>query len=584
MGIPWYFYNIYKKYNIENDLIINEDEIQKKNINDLFLDYNSMIHPCAQKTIELYELKFQDNYSYNEEELEKMIIEECLNYTRYIISIIKPNNVYIMIDGVAPRAKINQQRERRYKSYFFKKYILNENRENRENRENENVVTVKKINWDSNKITPGTLFMDKLASSLQKFRIELLENKKKCFYSPKNIIISDSNEPGEGEHKMMKIISTKLNYNINEKICIYGLDADLIMLSLMNKLSDSIILIRDNTFNKKLSEQNRNYMYVDILKLKKYICKDLRSENKNLTIETITDTNLLNDYIFLCFLLGNDFLEHIPSLMIKENGINLLVKSYNLVINTKKYKKLVDLDGIGSVGDGIGSVGDGGNINLHMLRDIFYHLSKSEEYFFKNVYSVYKMKNTNCIYKDVYDLDNSNFQKIYFYKNDILKLNEKGYKKRYYNFYGVEFDESNMEICKDYIIGLHWILGYYTGHIHDNWDWFYNHEAIPFASDIFTYLLTNQLDLVFDFEKTLPNTQLEQLFMVLPRDSLLDIIGKIDKKLLDKSKRIFNTYSEELEKYYPKTIALELINKEYLWQSKIFLQPFNKKILNLFLI
>lgn len=579
MGIPWYFYNVYKKYNTENDLVINEEEIQKKNINDLFLDYNSMIHPCAQKTIESYELELSElkQISYNEEDLEKRIIEDCLTYTRYIISIIKPNNVYIMIDGVAPRAKINQQRERRYKSYFFKKYVLNTEGLQ------ENIVEKININWDSNKITPGTLFMEKLSLSLQKFRIEFLENKTKFFYVPQNIIISDSNEPGEGEHKMMKIISTKLNYEINQKICIYGLDADLIMLSLMNKVSDSIILIRDNTFNKKLSESKRNYMYLDILKLKKYISKDLRSENKNLTVETINDKDLLNDYIFLCFLLGNDFLEHIPSLMIKENGINILVKYYNLVINTKKYKKLVNIDYDNNLIDDFNCINKD-SINLNMLKDIFYNLSKSEEYFFKNVYSVYKLKNNNVVYKDVYDLDKNNFPNVYFYKNDILKLNDIGYKKRYYNFYGIEMDESNMEICKDYLIGLYWILGYYKGHVHDNWNWFYKHEAIPFASDIFTYLLTNQHNLYIGFEKTLPNTQFEQLFMVLPRDSLLDIIGSLDKKLLDKSKRIFNTYSEELEKYYPKKIALELINKEYLWQSKIFLKPFNKKILCLFLI
>jgi 5'-3' exonuclease len=57
----------------------------------------------------------------------------------------------------------------------------------------------------------------------------------------------------------------------------------------------------------------------------------------------------------------------------------------------------------------------------------------------------------------------------------------------------------------------------------------------------------------------------------------------LDKKLLEKTKRVFNTYSEELEKYYPKKITLDLINKEYLWQSKIFLKPFNKKILTLFI-
>jgi len=591
MGIPWYFYNIYNKYNTENDLTISEEDIYKLQISDLFLDYNSMIHPCSQKAIELYELELNENKRcFNLEELEQTIIESCLNYTRYIISMIKPLYIYIMIDGVAPRAKINQQRERRYKSHFFKELpIMKES----EHSNVDNVYKDKiKVVWNSNKITPGTLFMEKLSSSLNNFKIELLQNKT-TDYVPQDIIISDSNEAGEGEHKMMKIISNNINYNQEKKICIYGLDADLIMLSLMNKYSNNIILIRDNTFNKKLLESKRNYMYLNIYKLKKYICKDLRNENKSLTVERINDNDLLLDYIFLCFLLGNDFLEHIPSLMIKENGINILVKYYNLVMNTKKYKKLVNIKKDGNMKH---------NLNLDMLKDIFYNLSKSEEYFFKNVYSIYKNSKSNKVYKDIYDLEKINnenkilsalqtngegigsvMQKGYFYKDDILKLNESGYKQRYYNFYGMDMDDNNVKACKNYLTGLYWILGYYNGHFHNNWNWFYENEAIPFASDIFNYLLNYKDDFDVNIKECVPNTQLEQLFMVLPRDSLLEIIGELDIKLLEKTKRIFNTYSEELESYYPKNVNFELINKEYLWQSKIFLKPFKNKIINMFI-
>ena len=110
MGIPWYFYNIYNKYNTENDLTIDEQSISKLNIDYLFLDYNSMIHPCSQQELNINEsLIDKDN-----ENIEENIILNCLNYTRYIISVINPKRVYIMIDGVAPRAKINQQRERRF--------------------------------------------------------------------------------------------------------------------------------------------------------------------------------------------------------------------------------------------------------------------------------------------------------------------------------------------------------------------------------------------------------------------------------------------------------------------------------------
>lgn len=550
MGIPWYFYNIYNKYNTENDLTINEQLISKLHIDYLFLDYNSMIHPCSQQEI-------NTNNDLNENNIEENIISNCLNYTRYIISVIKPKQLYIMIDGVAPRAKINQQRERRFKSHFFKSLPLEKN--TIENINNENP---KRFDWNSNKITPGTLFMNKLINNLQIFKTEMENDNLK-------IIISDSNICGEGEHKMMKIISNNYdNKFIDKKICIYGLDADLIMLSLINKFSDNIILLRDNTFNTKLNDCKRTYTYLNIHKLKGYICKDLRSTNINLTENIISDLNLIYDYIFLCFLMGNDFLEHIPSLLIKEGGINVILKCYNIVIG--KYKSnLININELNN---------KNWNqcINLDILKDIFYHLSKSEDYFFKNIYSAYKT--TKSIYKDTYDLNNINTTEnsnVYFYIEDKIKYNENDYKKRYYTYYNViDIDDA----CENYLVGLYWILGYYNNHIHENWSWYYPYHAVPFISDLYTYLSktkNNFLKNKKNLEKSIPNSSLEQLFLVLPKESLLEIIKEKDITIYKKLLRLFNTESKMLENYYPDKIYLDVVNKEYLWQSKVFLNNIN---------
>jgi 5'-3' exoribonuclease 2 len=549
MGIPWYFYTVYQKYNTEKDLSIDENTIANSNIEHLFLDYNSMIHPCAHQALSLMK-----NIS-DENEIEKEIIRNCLTYTRYILNVIKPNSLYIMIDGVAPRAKINQQRERRYKSHFFK------NLEDHQINKNDKNDDGKSVYWNSNKITPGTGFMDKLIMSLKEFRNSVLED---CKSFLNNVVISDSNEPGEGEHKMMNVIK-----NLQSRsICIYGLDADLIMLSLINNNSDRIVLIRDNTFNTKLQDSDRTFTYVNISKLKKYVCKDLRSGFE----KDISNENLIYDYVFLCFLLGNDFLEHIPSLLIKEGGVNVLIKYYSLLVQNKG--PLIDIKKLQS-----GDVGS--SINISMLRDLFYHLSKTEDFFFKNVYSVYKKEKGP--YRDVFNICsiNDSINDIFIYNQDVIKYNTNGYKSRHYKFYSVT-DITNC--CKDYVTGLYWILGYYNGHCHDNWTWYYNHHTTPFASDIWKYLSNNvESNYTSILPRSLPLKPLEQLLMVLPKDSLLEIIRSMDKSVYKKFVRIFNTKSKELYDFYPDTIYLDMINKEYLWQSKVFLRQFNNQIIDIFL-
>lgn len=531
MGIPYYFYNVYKKY-ANDKLQISEHDLAKYNISDLYLDYNSMIHPCCQVVLQAQKMKMVElNVTNDDIDLDDLIIDECLRYTRYIISVVKPKNVYIMIDGVAPRAKINQQRERRYKSYFFKKLS------------NEIVL------WDTNNITPGTMFMKRLSNSLHKFK----ENFKDI-----NIVISDADIQGEGEHKMMNHI---IKSQGNDKICIYGLDADLIMLSLLNLNSHRIILLRDNTFNEK-NKSDEKFAFIDISKLQNAICRELRSES-----ESRSNREIIVDYIFLCFMLGNDFLEHLPSLMIKENGLQALINNY-IKVQAKYGTSLVK-----------GHM----EIDICMFRDILQNLAQMETYFYKHVYSVYKNKSGSSVYRDTINLEES-YSEIYFYKNDLIKYNEDGYKRRYYQYYGNGVNIN--EMCQNYMIGLHWVLGYYNNHQHGNWTWFYRYHATPMISDLYNYLVHNQSSLctLISQSEHLRETKclkpIEQLFMVLPGDSLKEILKLLDVKLYRRFCRCLNNGSIYMEKSYPKKISVDMIHKEYLWQSKLFLEEYDKQLLN----
>ena len=149
MGVPSYFKNIISKY---NEILIPQD-IFNKNINNLFFDLNCLIHPTIHNLTD-------------ENEMNQNIYNNILK----IINICKPKKlVYLGIDGVCPRAKIEQQRKRRFKSVLEKKI------------------------WDTNAITPGTKFMNTLNSELKSY-----------YEDNKRILLSDSTEAGEGEHKILQ--------------------------------------------------------------------------------------------------------------------------------------------------------------------------------------------------------------------------------------------------------------------------------------------------------------------------------------------------------------------------------------------
>jgi 5'-3' exonuclease len=489
--------------------MIDEHDLSKNASNlRVFFDYNSLIHPCAQEVLATLE---------EVDDIELEIIKHTITYTRYIIGILKPKAVHLMIDGVAPRAKINQQRERRYKSMFLR--------------------TTECI-WDSNRITPGTKFMERLTEGLQSFKDEM-----------KGIVdvhISSANECGEGEQKIIQYLKSTGN---REKILIYGLDADLIMLSLVHHLD--AVLIRDNTFNKKLKESERTFTYLSVPALKKAITEEF---TKSIPKAPKTH-NITLDYIVLCFLLGNDFLEHIPSLSIKENGVNALVNCYvKAQSDYEQYKPLVDERAM--------------SINFDVLRDTLGYLSASENYYFSNIYF-----KRNLSLREPEPEPNDN---IHFYKTDLVKLNKPGYKQRYYSYYGIV---DIQKACKDYITGLAWTLGYYQNHKHKNWSWFYSYPVAPFASDLFKYLNNNLPFKNPTFEPTQPMLSIEQLMMVLPKKSLFPIIQELDTKLYESIKRKFRSKSTNLGNIYPDKISIDLVHKEYLWQSKIFMEEIDTTIL-----
>ena len=70
----------------------------------------------------------------------------------------------------------------------------------------------------------------------------------------------------------------------------------------------------------------------------------------------------MDDFVFLCFLVGNDFLPHLPSLQIREGALDAIMVIYKNIL-----PKLT------------GYLTDEGKINFENVDAIFRDISKLEE-------------------------------------------------------------------------------------------------------------------------------------------------------------------------------------------------------------
>jgi 5'-3' exonuclease len=259
-------------------------------VNNLYLDCNSIIYDAVHN-IDFAKLVVSD--------IDTIINSVCSKIDEYIFELKPDNIVYIAFDGVAPVAKLEQQRSRRYKSLYqnnISKSIFKD---------------AKPDPWNTTAITPGTNFMKKLNEII---RIKYSEPKK---YNIDSFVLSPSDKYGEGEHKLFEFIREFPEHHKDKNTVIYGLDADLIMLSINHlPISQNIYLFRETPhFIKSINaelEPDESYI-IDIPELAKIITLDM---NNGIELTTEQQKNRIYDYIFLCFFLGNDFMPHFPSINI----------------------------------------------------------------------------------------------------------------------------------------------------------------------------------------------------------------------------------------------------------------------------
>lgn len=246
-------------------------EIKGSVIENLFVDFNQFLYQAfyavAGITPENFTLKEQFVKHLTKALREEMIMEEALRLFELSLKNFNITNLlYIAIDGTAPAAKMNQQRQRRWRSAYKKK-------------------SGPEDKFDTASFTSGTPFMKKFEERMKKW----ISEKGMEFAS---IIIYDGHlTPGEGEHKIMLYLR-KHAEEIKGINVIYGMDADLFMLSLVSPV-DKIWLVREN-FNAVL--------YVD--KFRDAIHQQFRI-NEDFDAEDYTQS--LQDFILIMSIFGSDF-------------------------------------------------------------------------------------------------------------------------------------------------------------------------------------------------------------------------------------------------------------------------------------
>ncbi len=506
MGIPSYFSYVIKEH---RNII---KKLQNINYNNLYLDSNSIIYDAIR------------NIEYtHQEEYEDKIIEYVIEKINSLIKIVNAKKVLITFDGVAPFAKLNQQKTRRYKSWV------------------NNEIFQKKSNWDRCSITPGTNFMNKLDKKIEKYYKDNLKNI--------NVVYSGTSIPGEGEHKIFEHIRENIEYHKKNDTVIYGLDSDLIMLTLNHLyISKNLFLFRETPeFIKSIDKtlDPNSYYVMDINRMSEAIYNLISKDNSNSDIHMY-----VKDYIFLCFFIGNDFVPHHPAINIRTTGIELLIDVYRKILRPNEHLtngKIIYWKNVRKC------------INeLYILEheSICDYITWKENLKEKSIGKINNCKELEERLNMVPTLDITTEQYV---NPNIFYWQERYYSKL---FHFKKTEERIKQVCINFLETLEWTMKYYSIGCID-WKFYYKYNHAPLFEDLIKYIPHLNQHMIETKEKQVYHP-LVQLSFVLPKQSLHLLPLNIKNMLLE-------NYNENYRTDYP----IEWGFCRYFWESHILFPDIN---------
>ncbi|XP_033150232.1 5'-3' exoribonuclease 1 [Drosophila busckii] len=546
MGVPKFFRYISERYPCLSELA-REHSIPE--FDNLYLDMNGIVHNCSHPD--------DSNIHFHLEE--SQIFQDIFNYIDKLFYLIKPQKLFFLaVDGVAPRAKMNQQRSRRFRSAREAEQTEAKALQRGEKREHER--------FDSNCITPGTEFMDRLQRGLRNFlRMKISSDPlwQKC-----RVILSGQETPGEGEHKIMdyiRFMKAQPKFDPNTRHCLYGLDADLIILGLCTHELHFVVLREEVKFGKNVKRtavEETRFFLLHLGLLREYL--ELEFNELSTPEQPLDVAQLIDDWVLMGFMVGNDFIPHLPCLHISSNALPLLYKTY-----IKIFHKLG------------GNINEHGKLNLTRLELFMNALSDVELELFEEHFDDLKYMNakTEAFDVDVSELLTPNVNddlsalidetaKLYDSDSEeeltaegALKREFENYKRNYYrNKFKSELHEDlKSELAYHYVTAVQWVLDYYYRGV-QSWDWYYPFHYSPFISD-----LTQIKDIKVNFQLGKPFLPFQQLLAVLPAASC--------KLLPEAYHELMLNAQSPLAEFYPQDFESDLNGKKHDWEAVVLI-PF----------
>ena len=518
MGIPSY----YKKLIDTIHGLVSKGHPQG-DINWLFMDFNCLIYHCLYR---------EDTPQYpgpdKKDEWETQFIECIIKYCLKVIKEVDPKSgVYIAIDGVVPMAKMRQQRLRRFKSVWLSAHPEIE------------TETPSGPTWDRNSITPGTIFMTKLRIGLE----NMIKKQGK-----KTWLLSSSDEPGEGEHK---IISEWRKGTYTGNFAVYGLDADLIVLSILGReccsLNNNIWLFREEVNSGKIVYDDMGeevFEWFSINAVRDWLSADFTSDVKKQRLFVL-------NYCFAMSVLGNDFLPSSLGLKIREDGHGELLDIIKSL--TSKDIALINPTTL--------------DVSIDGVNQLFTILSSDEEARIqKYIYKKQMMARNLGQTSDASKIGDNNWPLSHVEENVLFdgKQLDSTWKEKYMThfFNGFSYNKKDISrVCKEYLYGIQWIWAYYTGAI-DNvcFNWFYPFNLPPLWQWLRDFIRDSKQLPNFPEKVLVKATDIrpiEQLSLVLPLESW-SLIPPCKEKALPLA----------APQFYPSVFSFESVGKRYFWECE----------------